>query len=874
MARTFSVEFNIGAAMGSGFRRTFSSAQDQMHELGASMRKMSKQRIAADNVRKYKQELEELRRKQGLAGHSNAALNRKISETRRKFAEASKEAKKHGVEIGRAAEQYDQLGAAMKQAERRQARLQKRQANQDARQNIQGQFMGVAAAGAAVAFPIKQAVEFESTMADVKKVVDFDDDKQFKKMGRDVLQLSRNMPMAASGIGDIVAAAGQANIAKDQLTAFAQTAVKMGTAFDLTGRQAGKIMASWRSGMGLTQKQTVNLADAVNHLSNNMNAEAADLAEVIQRQGAAAKTAGLAENEIASLGAALLSGGAAPQIAATAMKKLTNSLTQGAKAPKRIKDSLSELGFSAEGMAQKMQKDAPAAIKSVFAALKELPKAARPGMIKELFGEESQGAIAPLLENMEKVHKAFGLTADKAKFVGSMQKEYKERTQTTAAQMQNFRNRVSALGITLGGVLLPPLNKVMTVVGKSVGKFADLAAEFPTVTKVVIGAAAGLVAFKVATMGARYGMTLVSDAAQFGKAAFDFFRPSVMKTNLALARQKVAAVGLAAKQRALGVATKALTVAQWAWNTAFGASPIGLVIGGVIALGVAGAALMKYWEPVKGFFKGLWSGLVAGIKPIYEAIKPIFVIFKPLAPLTKAVGSAFGWAANKIGQVTSWFGNLLAPVDASAKSVDRATAAGKRFGQAIGGIVQKSIGIMKSAFLNFTPLGWVIQAFNPVKNWLSNFNLFDSGKKIVGTLVGGIKSMIGEPKKMIGSAFKKVRELLPFSDAKKGPLSDLTKSGRAIGSTISQGIKQSSPDLARTTQGAMAGVRSGVSAAGSNRSGRGGTAIYQTINQTINLGSDDGATTEQIKSAGNQAAAKAKEAVQQLFKDERRLSFA
>jgi TP901 family phage tail tape measure protein len=799
MARTFSVEFNIGAAMGTGFRRTFSSAQNQMQELGASMRKMSKQRLAADNVRKYKQELEELRRRQDVAGHSNATLNRRISETRRKFVEASREAKKHGIEIGRAAEQYKQLGTAMKQAERRQSRLQKRQANQETRQGIQGQFMGAAVGVAAVAFPVKQAIEFESTMADVKKVVEFESPAQFKKMGQDVLQLSRNMPMAAAGIGDIVAAAGQAGIGKDQLTGFARTAVKMGTAFDLTGRQAGKVMASWRSGMGLTQKQTVNLADAVNHLSNNMNAEAADLAEVIQRQGAAAKTAGLAESEIASLGAALLSGGAGPEVAATAMKKLTNSLTQGEKAPKRIKDSLEALGFSAEGMAEKMQTDATGAIKGVFAALKELPKAARPGMIKELFGEESQGAIAPLLENMGKLHKAFDLTAKKAKFVGSMQAEYEERSRTTANQIQLFQNRVSALGITLGGVLLPPLNNVMGVVGKAVGNFADLAAEFPMVTKVVIGTAAGLVTLKVASMGARYGMTLVSDAVGLGKAAFDFFRPSVLKTNLLLARQKVVTIGTAIAQKAVAVGTKAWAAAQWLLNAAMSANPIGLVIAGVAALAAGAVWMVKNWARVKDFFGNFW-----------------------------------GWIREKFPTVTS---------------------------------------IMETAF-KFSPLGLIIQAFNPVKNWLANFNLFESGKKIVGTLVGGIKSMIGEPQKMIGAAFKKVREFLPFSDAKKGPLSDLTQSGRAIGSTIGQGIKQSAPDLTRTASQALGGIRGGASAGGGGGPAGRGITIYQTIQQTITVGGHGETSVEQIESAGNQAAIKAKEAVRDFFKEERRLSFA
>ena len=96
-------------------------------------------------------------------------------------------------------------------------------------------------------------MEFESEMAEIRKVVDFDTPEQFKQMGQDILDLSTKMPMAASGIAKIVAAGGQAGIAKEDLLEFAQDAVKMGVAFDLTADQAGDMMAKWRSAFDLNQ---------------------------------------------------------------------------------------------------------------------------------------------------------------------------------------------------------------------------------------------------------------------------------------------------------------------------------------------------------------------------------------------------------------------------------------------------------------------------------------------------------------------------------------------------------------------------------------------------------------------------------------------
>jgi hypothetical protein len=65
---------------------------------------------------------------------------------------------------------------------------------------------------------------------------------------------------------------------------------------------------------------------------------------------------------------------------------------------------------------------------------------------------------------------------------------------------------------------------------------------------------------------------------------------------------------------------------------------------------------------------------------------------------------------------------------------------------------------------------------------------FDSGVAIMKTLAEGIKSMAMAPFKAVTSALKKVRELLPFSDAHTGPLSSLTHNGGKIVSTMAEGV--------------------------------------------------------------------------------------
>ena len=76
-------------------------------------------------------------------------------------------------------------------------------------------FAGLTASVAPLLGAAKAAIDFESAMADVKKVVDFDTPQQFKAMGQDVLALSKRLPMAAKDIVAIVAAGGQAGLGKD-----------------------------------------------------------------------------------------------------------------------------------------------------------------------------------------------------------------------------------------------------------------------------------------------------------------------------------------------------------------------------------------------------------------------------------------------------------------------------------------------------------------------------------------------------------------------------------------------------------------------------------------------------------------------------------
>ncbi|EBX7283626.1 phage tail tape measure protein, partial [Salmonella enterica subsp. enterica serovar Anatum] len=195
----------------------------------------------------------------------------------------------------------DQLSGPLKGMQRELKGFQKEMA---------GLAIGAAAAGTAVlgalVLPVNAAIGFESKMADIRKVVDgLDDKKAFAQMSDDILTLSTQLPMAAEGIAEIVAAGGQAGIARGDLMQFANDAVKMGVAFDTTAEESGQMMAQWRTAFRLTQEDVVVLADKINYLGNTGPANAKKISDIVTRIGPLGGVAGVASGEIAAMGATI-----------------------------------------------------------------------------------------------------------------------------------------------------------------------------------------------------------------------------------------------------------------------------------------------------------------------------------------------------------------------------------------------------------------------------------------------------------------------------------------------------------------------------------------------------------------------------------------
>lgn len=100
---------------------------------------------------------------------------------------------------------------------------------------------------------------------------------------------------------------------------------------------------------------------------------------------------------------------------------------------------------------------------------------------------------------------------------------------------------------------------------------------------------------------------------------------------------------------------------------------------------------------------------------------------------------------------------------------------------------------------------WMTEKLKNLLQFVNSINLFDAGQKLIRTLWEGMKSMANKPVEAIKEIAQRIRNFLPFSPAKEGPLRDLHRI--KLVETIAQTLKPTPLTLAmkNTLQQAFTG---------------------------------------------------------------------
>lgn len=442
--------------------------------------------------------------------------------------------------------------------------------------------LGVLALG--VKGAVTAAVDFEKSMAGVKKVVDFETPAQFKQMEQDIIALSQRLPMTATDIAAIMEAAGQSGIAREELARFAETATKMGVAFDISAEEAGKALAEMRASFGMSQSEVEVLADQINYLGNNSTNSAPQIMEVVQRIGSLAETANISSATLAALSASMV--GVAPEVAATSLKNFSLQLVKGESLSNSAKAAFKTMGLDYNQVAQDMQKDSEATIRKVLEAAQKVPEHMRAAVLNDAFGSESIAAISQLVTNYETVDKNLKAMGDSAVYAGSMLKEFESYAGTSAAQMNLFDNNVTAMKIAFGAAFLPALNQVMTALTPIIQSITEWAQQNPKLVATITAITAGALG-AVAVLG---GLALAFTAVTSGIGSV----LAIGSMIAAVTQPIISAVGFV---KMFGAVLAGLGF------------PITAVVAGIAALVAVSVLLYQNWDTLKAKAIEVWNAI-------------------------------------------------------------------------------------------------------------------------------------------------------------------------------------------------------------------------------------------------------------------------
>ncbi|HHA1365898.1 TPA: phage tail tape measure protein [Enterobacter hormaechei subsp. xiangfangensis] len=637
----------------------------------------------------------------------------------------------------------------------------------EVRDRIAGAGATTSAAGLAMGAPVMAAVKSYASMEDAmkgvaKQVNGLRDDngnrtKQFYDMQAAIKAASEQLPMENGAIDYAALVEGGARMGvtnqddpyedqKRDLLAFASTAAKAATAFELPADELAEGLGKIASLYKVPTRNIEQLGDALNYLDDNAMSKGADIIDVLQRMGGVADR--LDFRKAAALGSTFLSLGAAPEVAASAANAMVRELSIATMQSDRFMDGMDLLKLKPEVLEKQMAKDAMGTILRVMEKVKKLPQDKRLSAMTMLFGKEYGDDAAKLANNLPELRRQLQLTAGNDAN-GSMQKESDINKDSLSAQWMlvkaGAQNAFSSLGETLRQPLMDIMDYVKSVTGglrrwietnpELAGTLMKVAAATAAITlalgtlAVAVAAVLGPIAvirFGLSMLGVKTLPSVFAAVTRTGSAL-----SWLANAPLSVLRRGMASAGggaslltapLNALRRSAGVAGNALKTLAGAPLNLLRAgmagirNVVGMVMnplaalrgglsaaGGVLRFLVSGplALLRVALYGISGLLGALLSpiGLVvaalAGValvvwkywQPISAFLGGVVEGFKAAAgPISEAfepLRPVFEWIGDKVRALWGWFSDLLTPVKSTAAELNNAASMGRRFGEAL-----------------------------------------------------------------------------------------------------------------------------------------------------------------------------------------------
>ena len=342
---------------------------------------------------------------------------------------------------------------------------------------------------------------------------------------------------------------------------------------------------------------------------------------------------------------------------------------------------------------------------------------------------------------------------------------------SAAGKELEAQSKLANLKLTMGEKILPLYAQGLEMAISAITRLNGFMERNPTVAKVMITAFAVLA-----------GLLLVLGPLMLGIAAL--IGPYAM-LHVMFAKMGVTGGVLTPILRGLGGAFMWAGRAVLWLGRALMLNPIGIAV-----TVIAGAAFLiyKYWEPIKGFFRGLWSDVKTAFAGGIGGVSSLIVNWSPLGLFYRAFAGVLGWFGIALPAKFSEFGaSILQRITASWEPIAAFFA---DIWSRLRTVCAGGMGSITALIINWSPVGVFYQAFAGVMSWFgiqlpAQFTEF--GANILRGLVNGITGSMGAVKDAISNAGSSTiawfKEKLGIHSPSRvfAQLGDYTMQGLAVG---------------------------------------------------------------------------------------------
>ncbi|MBJ6818291.1 phage tail tape measure protein [Escherichia coli] len=758
--------------------RSFERARDAVSKADAGIVKARRQLNALNQLQRTGTVLSE--KQQKLMQQLSTRLER-LNESRtreiQKMRELGGELKRHGISLTgsdntiqqaiRRTEQYNNQLERERQALARvtQARERYSRAQETAGKLKTGGALaiGAAAAGGYAAGRFFQpAIGFGKEMSRVQALTRIDKNSpQFKALREQALKLGSETQFTASD-----AASGQSFLA---MAGFTPQAIQAALPGVLNMALAGGVELGETADIGsniltqfnLTADQMDRVGDTLTAAFTRTNTDLRALGETMKYTGPVAAKLGISLEEAAAMAGMLANNGLRGSDAGTAMRA---SLSRLASPPKAAADALKELGVSVADARGKMRPMEDVLL-DLYKATQKYGQVDQVSFFKDIAGEEAFVGLQTLVAaaGSGELQK---LTRELQGARGEADRVAKVMADNLDGDLKNLDSAWEGLRIRISDLVDGPLRSVTQWLTRVLEKITSLAQAHPVLTRQLLIAGGALLAM-TATVGS-LSLAIGVLAGPLAKLRLGF---SLLTGSMNAVRLLPALWGMV---------TGSVSLLGGAIGALF--SPVGLI---VAALAGAAVLIWKYWDPIRAFFAGVFSGIMERLTPLRET-------FERFGPVFDAIGSG-------ISQVFNWFKSLLSPMESSKETLDKCTSAGEIFGNVLGGALQL---VLTPAKMLLDTLAWILEKLGvlPDEAERARKKIEDAQRAAIlqdkVALLQGDLAKINPPKPVEngnGTGGDNPKDNKPLTDSNTGTLRRLSKIADNTGKLVEETKKRIGP---------------------------------------------------------------------------------